>query len=246
MSTLAGRTAVMTGVSGENDLFLVRTLLEQGMNVVMITHQLEQARARIEELGPLGSRCSAVTAVVTDEAETEAAFAQIERQFGSIDLILPKHGGPPKDRPIEEIDGAGFLRELENRVVGSFHMLKAALPYLRKSRAGRVIFVSSAGARMGGAGEGLEYTVSKGALLSLTYKAARLLAPEGITVNCIAVGGMEDPAHDPAREPRAGQIPVGRLGTTADFTAAVCYLASEEAGFVTGQVIHVCGGMYMG
>lgn len=236
----------MTGVSGKNDLLLVRTLLEQGMNVVMITHQLEQARRSIEELGPLGSRCSAVTAVVTDEAETRAAFAQIERQYGSIDLILPKHGGPPKNRPIEEIDGAGFLRELENRVVGSFHMLKAAVPYLRKSKAGRVIFVSSAGARMGSTTEGLEYNVAKGALLSLTYEAARRLAPEGITVNCIAVGGMEDPGHNPEKETPVGQIPMGRMGTTADFAAAVCYLASEEASFVTGQVIHVCGGMYMG
>lgn len=166
---------------------------------------------------------------------------------------------------------------ISNHLTGSYNLLREAIPYLENSKAGRVIFAANTYALTGGENDAMGVTMAKGGTIALTYSAARRLAPKGITVNCIAIGGVmnmpvaggpppDAPVHHGlggpggpgGRGPGApswirpealidpAAIPVGRVGKPEDIAAAVCYLASEEAGFVTGDVLNVSGGIFIG
>jgi 3-oxoacyl-[acyl-carrier protein] reductase len=133
---------------------------------------------------------------------------------------------------------------------GSFFTIQKALPYLERSRAARVINLSSNSGRMGGFENGMAYSASKGGIIAMTYGLARQLAPRKITVNCIAPGTIESDmsrARDAAALARLlSRFPLGRLGQPDEVAAAACYFASEEAGFTTGAVLDVNGGLFMG
>lgn len=247
MQTLQGRTAVMTGASGHVGAGAVRALTAGGMNVAMITHNLQDARALVEELRGSPGQCVAVS----NEKGDAAALDEIYERFGSLDVVIPNQGGPVQPRPLADITEEELLHTLRHQIAISFAMVQKAAPYLEKSRAGRVILIASSGARTGLSAEGLCDCVARGGVISMTYALAGMLAGKGVTVNCIARSGLEN--DHPPRLPGeldtaglAGRIPLGRNGTPAEFGASVAYLASEEAGFLTGQIVNLCGGLYMG
>ena len=247
MLTLAGRTCIFAGATGMIGRGAVKALAEGGMNVVMATHNPESAA---EIIASLTGMPGTVIAAGTQEGQKDF-YAEIEERFGSIDVVISNTGGFNAPRSVDEITAEDISKKLEHQVTGAWRMVQNALPYLRRSRAGRILLMSSAGAQDGFTGENIADSIARGGVISMTYALARALAPDGITVNCIAKSGVVND-HEP-RKPEHYQvnsilerIPLGRIGTNDEFGAAVAYLASEEAAFVTGQVLNLSGGLHIG
>lgn len=247
MLTLEGRTCVFIGATGQVGRGAVRALCEAGMNVVMVTHNPDSAKAIMESLGDCKGKCIAMS----NKDGDEAVLDDVAREFGSVDVIVNKSGGFDAPAPLEEISADKLAFKLNHQITSAFKLVQGALPYLEKSKAGRIILTASAGAQDGFAGENLVDSVSRGGVISMTYALANMLAEKKITVNCIAMSGVinDMPPREPwmfSSESIVGDIPVGRLGTADEYGALVAYLASEEAGFVTGQVMNLSGGLHMG
>ncbi len=250
MQTLSGRTCVFSGATAGDGVDTVKALCAGGMNVVMMTHQEERARALVEEINACGfpGRCAAVGARLDGPAEENPeTYEALCKEYGSVDVIISNTGGIGKDIPMEELSDTEMMRIVNHLLTGAFNMLKAALPSLKKSNAPRVIFMSTVEGVYGGVHESFSNAVAKGAVHSLSLNAAARLAPSGITVNCIAKGPIprvEEIKSDDVDVTRMkAVIPMGRLGSPQDLAAAVCFLASEESGFITGQTLSVSGGL---
>jgi 3-oxoacyl-[acyl-carrier protein] reductase len=247
--TLAGRTAVITGGSRNLGFAIAQKFATCGMNVgiLSVTHgSAEQAAAAIGSSGgsAVGVRCD-----VSDSHSVETALAEVAARFGGIDVVV-NSAGVLDSASIEQTSVEHWDTVMAINLRGTFLVIQKALPYLEKSRAARVINVSSNSGRMGGFENGMAYSASKGGVIAITYGIARRLAPRGITVNCIAPGTIESDmsrARDPETLARLlTRFPLGRLGTAEEVAAAACYFASEEAGFTTGAVLDVNGGLFMG
>lgn len=243
MLTLKDRTAALSGA----DPVVVQSLLKQGMRVALLTHNMERAEKEIQALGELGKNCIAVQCEADDPQNTADAYRKIISRFGSLDVIIPAHTGAPKQKKIEEYT-ASELNEIFGVVVGgSFNMVLKALPYLEKSRAPRIILIASSAALYADQTESLSRLLAHGAILALTRNLALRLAEKGITVNCIAKGGYpERHAAEQQLEQIRKAAPLHRAGSSDDLAAAISYLASEEASFVTGEILMLDGGMHIG
>lgn len=247
MFTLEGRTCVFAGATGHIGEGAVRAMCQAGMNVVMITHSPERAQGMIDSLGEYKHRCIALS----NEKGDDALFGEIAERFGSVDVVINKTGGFSAPVAVEDINPEDLSKKLNHQIMGSFKMAQAALPFLKQSKAGRIIFMASAGAQDGFTGENMCDSIARAGVINMTYCMARQLAGTGITVNCVAASGIvnDHPPRGPEHFDSASiqhLIPVGRIGTNDEFGAAVAYLASEEAGFVTGQVINLSGGLHIG
>jgi len=178
-------------------------------------------------------------------------YTEICERFGSIDAVISNTGGLERLETIDSLSPENLLHELDHLVGGAYSMLRNALPYLRKSRAPRVVFMTSPEGMRGGTEEGLATSIAKGGVWALAKICAARLAGEGITVNCVSKGAIDKPmpplrdGEPPRLEARdcLPGVPVGRLGTPEDVAQAVCYLLSEEASYVTGTAIDVAGGL---
>lgn len=220
------------------------------MNVATFHSRQEKADMVEKWLKEYGERS------VSFSGNVAAHLEEISVKFGHIDLLLCGHGWPPENQEMDQLAEDYWNSVVASNLKGTFYMMQRTLPYLKKSPAPRIISLVSCEARTGGLCDGLAYSAAKGGVISLTYSLARRLARYGITVNAVAMGGIYNkpyPIVDARPEYElseyAGmldQIPLGRLGTPEDIAAAVCYLASEEAGFVTGEVLNVNGGLFMG
>lgn len=252
MQTLKGRTCVFAGATAGDGPETAKALCAAGMNVAVLTHQPQAAERLLKELesGNCEGACMVVTGDGGKEKSREESYKDIYERFGSIDVIISNTGGDGMEDSIETLETATLSEYMDHLVGSSFEMLKAGLPYLRKSHAPRVIFMTTADGCMGGTYESMANAVAKGAVKALALNAAARLAGEGITVNCISKGSI--PRMDPAPEGSADTakrlpvIPMGRLGTQADLAGAVCFLASEESSYITGQVLEVNGGLNLG
>lgn len=255
MFTLQGRTCIFAGASGGDGIESAKALCAEGMNVVMITHQLQQAQSLLDEINAqhYPGKCAAyMDGNCYNPPRTDAeVYQEIAEKFGSIDVVISNTGAPEHEDSIDTLTKEELLEEVDHLVGGSYGMLRNALPFLRKSAAARVIFMTSTEGERGGSHESLATSVAKGAVLALTKMCAARLAGEGITVNCIAKGAIDKPMpplfpNEKARkdpQERLPQIPAGRVGQPADVAQAICYLASEETGYVTGTVLEVSGGL---
>jgi 3-oxoacyl-[acyl-carrier protein] reductase len=244
--TLTGRTAVVTGGSRNIGLSIAKKFAKSGMNVAILSvsqGSANEAAASIKD-NAIGIQCD-----VTDVASIEAALATIDKHFGSIDVLVNCAGVLDMAR-ISEMTVKHWDEVLAINARGTFFMIQQSVKYLEKSKAPRIINISSNSGRMGGFENGMAYSASKGALIAMTYGVARQLAPKKITVNCVAPGTIESDmlkARDEETIKRLqGRFPIGRFGTCDEVAAAVCYFASEEAGFTTGAVLDVNGGLFMG
>lgn len=249
MLTLNHRTAMVTGGSRGIGLAIAQGFAKAGMNVGILSVREESAQAAAKILSDAGYSCAGVACDVSDLESVRSAILSVVARFGGVDVVV-NCAGVLDISPIPDISPEHWDKIMGINLKGCFLVSQQAIPFLEKSRSPRIINISSNAGRMGGYENGLAYTASKGGMIALTYGLARRLAPQGITVNCIAPGTIESDmsqAYDEATRARLlSRFPLGRIGTPEEVAAAACYFASEESGFTTGAVLDVNGGMFMG
>ncbi len=247
MLTLQGRTAVFTGGTGYVGRGAVKKLVEGGMNVVLVTHNFSDCQQLVESFKHLdnGNRCI----MMSNDIPRAEIYRLTYERYGSLDVIISNGGKFSPTTDVKNVTKEEF-DAVTGRGYGLIRLAVDAIPYLEKSKAGRIIYTTSASACVGFNGESILDAYARGGERSIALYLSRLLAPKRITVNCIEKSAMIND-HDVKpgdfdTRTLIPSVPMGRLGTTEEFGAAVAYLASEEAGFVTGQVLHVSGGLALG
>lgn len=239
MLTLDGRTCVFAGAYGSDAAAAVHALCREGMNVAIMTNK-PSARAFCEEVNANAyrGRCAVFTEGHGEKGVLNAAYEKVREIFGGIDVVICNKGGVERDGEIETATSEKMQTCVSDMVKGCFEMIQSALRYLRESSAPRIILMTSVDGCYGGRTEGLPLAVGHGAVRALTLNAAARLAGEGITVNCISKGIYETEF--------APQIPLKRAAVQEDLAAAICFLASEESSYLTGQILEMNGGMHLG
>jgi 2-hydroxycyclohexanecarboxyl-CoA dehydrogenase len=212
----------------------------------------EQAAQRVtEDLRAEGFTALGIGADVTDRAAVEQAFAKVRGELGPV-AVLVTSAGMFGHAPFTEISTESWSKIIDVNLTGTFHCCQVAIPDMVAAKWGRIVMISSSSAQRGSP-FAAHYAASKGAVITLTKSLAREYAAHGITVNNIPPSGIETPMQQQAQaagfvksnEEIAKHIPVGHLGTGADIAAAVGFLCSEQAGYITGQVLGVNGGAVM-
>ncbi len=253
MQTLKGRTCVIAGGSGGDGAETVKELCRGGMNVAVLTHQASQAQTLVDEIAQAGypGTCIALEGTSGPAEHDPKIMQQIVDRFGSIDVMIANTGADGHKDSIETIDVHEMMHEVEHLAGGGFAMMQTMLPYLKKSRVPRIIFMTTVEAVQGGTHESFVNAIAKGTVQAMMLNSASRLAAYGITVNSIAKGavcrtvGHRD-ADAPSPYELQDRIPLGRVGMPIDLANAVCFLASEESSFVTGQTIYAAGGLQLG
>jgi len=245
--SLQGRIALVTGGgSGIGRATAIR-LAEDGADGVVLDVSLDGARETVTQLEKLGRRALALRADVTRSDEVRAAVEQAERALGPVDVLV-NNAGLAWQATFLEMPEADWDRMLAVHLNGAYNSARAVLPGMLERRWGRIVSLSSV-AGLGGTGRSVAYATAKAALIGFTKSLAREVAPHGITVNAVAPGFIATPMTStwPAdrRARVAEETPVRREGTPEDIAHAIAYLTSEDASFVTGQVLSPNGGRYM-
>lgn len=245
MFDLAERTALVTGASGGIGGAIARALHGAGASVALAGTR----RGALEALaGDLGERVHVVTGDLADRAETDALFKAAEEALGGVDVLV-NNAGVTRDQLAMRMKDEDWDAVLEVDLTAAFRLSRAALRGMLKRRHGRIVSIGSVVAAVGNPGQA-NYCAAKAGLEGMSRALAREVAPRGVTVNVVAPGFIETAMTQalPAaqREALVGQVPAGRMGTGEDVAAAVAFLASDAAAYVTGQTIHVNGGMTMG
>ena len=244
--TLNGRNCLFSGATGRIGQEAVYMLAQGGMNIFISSHSPEEAeRTR--------SHCAGLPGKIFLHSNRESKDAMLQNIFeehGSIDVLISKIGGPEPSLPPEEVTDELLDRKLHHQITNVYAAIRCALPYLKKSRAPRIILTSSIGAVNGFTGDSIPDSIAGGAVIAMTKCLASRLLADGITVNCIAMSGMLND-HEPARqqgvdsESLIQDIPMGRTGKSAEYGALIAYLASEESAFTTGHVFTLDGGLLL-
>lgn len=249
MFDLTGKTALVTGAAGGIGFKTAEKLAENGAAVALADVNPESLQKSAAALSAKGRKAIAVQLDVTDDASIAAAIKRTVDAFGGLDILV-NSAGILNASTIENMQRGEWNRVLEVNLTGTFFMIQAALPWLKKSPAGRVVNLSSITGRMGGFEGSMCYAASKGGINSITQGMARRLSGTKITVNAVAPAAIETEmlkGYTPeAVERQIRPIPMGRLGKPEEVAAAICYLASDEASFTTGLLMDVNGGAYMG
>lgn len=243
------KTAVITGGSRNIGYAIAEKFYELGYNVAILSVSKNSAKKAALSLDDTQSRAIGFRCDVADEFSVEETLSKINSHFGGIDILV-NSAGILDMSSIEEMTMDNWDQVMAINLKGTFIAVQKAIKYLEKSTAPRIINLSSNAGRMGGFENGLAYSASKGGIISLTYGLARRLAKKRITVNCIAPGTIESDMSA-ARSPEAlkklkERFPLERFGTPKEVAAAACYFASDDAGFTTGSVLDVNGGLFMG
>jgi 2-hydroxycyclohexanecarboxyl-CoA dehydrogenase len=246
------RVAVITGAASGMGLAIARHLAARGDKVGLLDLQRDAALQAAEQLRDEGLGAVGVAADVTDRAAVEAALGEVRAQLGPIRIMITA-AGIDTFAPFTEITVASWERTLAVNLTGTFHCLQAAVPDMLAARWGRMVTIASSSAQSG-APRMAHYVASKAGVIGLTKALALDLAAHGITVNTIPPGMIDTPMLRRAEaggnigtieKVAARMIPVGRAGTPEDIAATCGFLCSDEAGFITGQVIGVNGGMVL-
>lgn len=244
MFDLTGRTALVTGASGGIGGAIARALYAQGAAVMLAGTR----RAALEALAAeLGERARIETADLAEPAAADRLVAAAENAMGRLDILV-NNAGLARDALALRMKDDDWLKVLDIDLTAAFRLSRAALRGMVRRRHGRIVSVTSVVAVAGNPGQA-NYAAAKAGLIGMSKSIAAEVASRGVTVNCVAPGFVETamtaalPAEQRARLGAA--IPAGRFGAPDDIAAAVAYLASAEAAYVTGQTLHVNGGMAM-
>lgn len=229
VSGLDGRVAMVTGASGGIGSVIVQTLLAQGAKVVAA----DLAKPAIDAALPLAMD-------VADEAAVDAAFALVERELGPVEVLV-LNAGIFVIEPFEEMTLASWQRTIEINLTGAFLCARRALPAMREAGWGRVVALGSSAGKTGGSKSMAAYAASKAGVMALAKSIASEYARHGITANALAPSLIDTPMLAGIAD-LASRIPVGRLGRPQDVADVVAFLASEHAGYITGEVVDVNGG----
>lgn len=246
MFDLTGKIALVTGASRGIGRAVALRLADQGATVVAAARG-DHAAGTVAAIAATGRRAETAGVDVTDTAALERLPASIVERHGRIDIIV-SNAGIARDQLLVRMKRDDWDTVIATNLTATFTLAQAAMRPMLRQRAGRVIAISSVVGQMGNAGQ-VNYAASKAGLIGFAKALAREVASRGITVNVIAPGlidtDMTRAIGDKGQVDWAGQIPIGRLGTVDDVAAAACFLASDEAAYITGHVLAVNGGMYM-
>jgi len=248
MSGFEGRIALVTGASQGIGRACALALAKEGATVALAARnegKLAEVQAEIEAAG---GKAAAFALDVADEASIKFGAKAILERFGKVEILV-NNAGITRDGLVLRMKRVDWDDVLATNLTGAFLLTQALLSAMLKNRWGRIVNISSVVGRTGQAGQ-VNYAATKAGLIGMTRALAREVASRGITVNAVAPGYVETPMTAVLDEKQTtammAAIPLGRPGTDADIAAAVVYLASEGAGYVTGHVLDVNGGMFMG
>jgi 3-oxoacyl-[acyl-carrier protein] reductase len=244
MFDLSGRTALVTGASGGIGGAIARALHRQGAAVAVAG---TRAAVLADLAAELGERAHAMTADLADPGSPDLLVRDAEAVLGHIDILV-NNAGITRDALALRLRDPDWQAVIDVNLSAAFRLTRAALRSMVRRRHGRVICITSVVAITGNAGQA-NYAAAKAGLIGMAKSLAAETATRNITVNCIAPGlittAMTDKLTDEQRARIAASIPMGRFGSVEDVAAAAVYLASTEAGYITGQTLHVNGGMAM-
>lgn len=246
--SLANKVALVTGGSRGIGKAIVLELAQAGCDLAINYAGNEQAaKAVAEEVEALGRKALVIQANVADSAAVENMIKQVIEQFGRLDILV-NNAGITRDNLLMRMKEEEWDDVINTNLKGVFNCTKAVTRQMMKQRFGRIINISSVVGALGNPGQ-TNYAAAKAGVVGLTKAAARELASRGITVNAIAPGfittDMTAALDDKTIEQLTSQIPLARLGAPEDIAKAVRFLASEDASYMTGQTLHIDGGMYM-
>ncbi len=244
MFDLRDKTALVTGATGGIGAAIARALHAAGATVAISGTR----GAVLEELKmQLGDRVHVLTCNLSDAADVEKLVPAAEAAMGSVDILV-NNAGITKDGLAMRMKDEDWQAVIDVNLTAGFRLARAAMRGMMKKRWGRIINITSVVAVTGNPGQA-NYVASKAGVIGLTKSLAQELASRSVTVNCVAPGfiatPMTDVLNDKQKEAILGRVPAGRLGTPDEIAAATLYLASTEAAYVTGQTLHVNGGMAM-
>lgn len=245
--TLSGKTALVTGAAQGIGRDIALALAADGADVAICDVNLEAAQKTAADIEAAGRKTLAVKANVASADDVTAMVDQVVQKLGRIDILV-NNAGITRDGLILRMKDEDWDLVLSINLKGAFLCAKAALKYMTKQRTGTIINIASIVGAMGNAGQA-NYVASKAGLIGLTKTISREYANRNITANAVAPGfidtAMTQALTENVRQELAKQIPLGRLGSSADVANAVRFLASPSAAYITGHVLHVNGGMYM-
>ena len=246
MIDLSGRVAMVTGASRGIGRAIATRLAAQGAKVVAAARG-DNAREAAEAIAAAGGVAEPLTLDVTESDAIDAAVAGVLERHGRIDVLV-NNAGITRDQLMLRLKRGDWDAVLATNLTSAFTLTQAVLKPMIRQRAGRIICISSVVGQSGNAGQA-NYAASKAGLIGFAKSVALEVASRNITVNVVAPGMIETDMTraiaDKAREEWESKIPLKRLGTPDDVAAAVCFLASDEASYITGQVLAVNGGMYL-
>jgi 3-oxoacyl-[acyl-carrier protein] reductase len=246
MFELTGKIALVTGASRGIGRAIAARLAEQGATVLAAA-RADHAVPVADEIKSRGRQAEALSVDVTDAAALERLPGQIIERHGRLDIIV-NNAGIARDQLLMRMKREDWDAVLTTNLTASFVLAQAAIRPMLRQKGGRIIGISSVVGQAGNAGQ-VNYAASKAGLIGFAKALAREVASRGITVNVVAPGLVESDMTramtDTAQVDWAAQIPLGRIGVPDDVAAAVCFLASDEAAYITGHVLAVNGGMYM-
>jgi len=246
MFNLAGKVALVTGASRGIGRAIATGLAAQGATVVCAA-RADNAKAAADAIVAAGGKADAITLDVTDDEALARVPGEIVEKHGRLDIVV-SNAGVTRDQLLMRMKRDDWDAVIRTNLTATFTLAQAAIRPMLKQKGGRIVIVGSVVGQTGNAGQ-TNYAASKAGLIGFAKALAREVASRGITVNVIAPGmvdtDMTRAISAKAQVDWAAQIPLGRLGTGDDIAAAACYLASDEAAYITGHVLAVNGGMNM-
>ena len=244
MFDLPGKTALVTGASGGIGAEIARVLHKAGATVGLSGTRVEPLEALA---GELGGRAHVLPCNLSVAEEVEALVKRATEAMGSVDVLV-NNAGITRDGLAMRMSDEDWQSVIDVNLTSTFRLCRAAVRGMMKARWGRIVNISSVVGTTGNAGQ-VNYAASKAGMVGLSKSLAAEVASRGITVNCVAPGfittAMTDKLNEAQKAGILGAVPAGRMGEPAEIAAAVLYLASVEAGYVTGATLHVNGGMAM-
>jgi len=244
---LKGANALITGAAQGIGMAIAAGMAREGANVCIADVNIDKAEASAEEVRKSGVKASAIKLDVSNQDEVINAFRSFIKDFGTLDILV-NNAGITRDTLLIRMKEEDWDSVMNINLKGTFLCSREAVRIMSKQRAGKIINISSIVAFIGNPGQA-NYSSSKAAVIGLTKTIAREYAGRGIRVNAVAPGFIQTPMTDnlpdKVKDEMKQAIPLTSFGTTGDVTNAVIFLASNESDYITGQVLHVNGGMYM-
>ncbi len=245
--SLTGKIAVVTGAAQGIGQAIAATLAQEGADVVVADLQADRCEETVSRVKQLGRRALAISVNVGDWDQVKSLVDQVQKEWERIDIFV-NNAGITRDGLLLRMKDEDWQSVLQVNLTGTFYCIKAVLPIMSRQRSGRIVNIASIVGAIGNIGQA-NYAASKAAVIGLTKTVAREYASRNITVNAVAPGfidtAMTRDLSAETKEALLSQIPLKRLGQASDIADAVSFLSSEKAGYITGHVLHVNGGMHM-
>jgi 3-oxoacyl-[acyl-carrier protein] reductase len=248
MFSLKDRVALVTGASQGIGRATALALASAGAKVACAARNVEKLESVVAEIGAMDREARAIPMDVADAEQVKAGFKQVTERFGRLDILV-NNAAVTRDGLALRMKTDDWESVLRTNLTGAHLCIQQALGMMLRQRSGRIINIASVVAQTGNAGQA-NYVAAKAGLIGLTRAIAVEVASRSITVNAVAPGFVTSPMTDPlpqnVKDAMLARIPLGRMGADADVAAAIVFLASDEAAYITGHVLNVNGGLYMG